>query len=103
LQSKNDSSTSDHHITTIELKKKITKGHYKCFQKVEDLQIDPKYLTSPELVFSGTDNGIVTMTETTKFDLDRFRFHLKLYSRFSFLDNNENNNNIGDTFNSGCK
>jgi hypothetical protein len=35
--------------------------------------------------FSGTDNGIVTMTETVRFDMPRFRFHLQLANTFEAL------------------
>jgi hypothetical protein len=30
--------------------------------------------------YSGTDNGLVSMTETVGFTMDRFLFHLDLYS-----------------------
>jgi hypothetical protein len=35
--------------------------------------------------FSGTDNGIVTMTETVGFCIDRFKYHLALHNRYSPL------------------
>ncbi|CEG68497.1 hypothetical protein RMATCC62417_04747 [Rhizopus microsporus] len=31
------------------------------------------------------DNGLVTMTETAKLSLDQFKFHLKLYNKYSAL------------------
>lgn len=43
-------------------------------------------------VFSGTDNGLINMSTTTTFKLNRFKFYLKLYNRYQVLgdDNIEN-------------
>lgn len=38
-----------------------------------------------DFVFSGTDNGIINMSTTTRFTSDRFKFHLKLYNRYQVL------------------
>ncbi|KAI9262607.1 hypothetical protein EDC94DRAFT_608610 [Helicostylum pulchrum] len=35
--------------------------------------------------FSGTDNGIINMSTTTQFTLDRFKLHLELYNRYQVL------------------
>jgi hypothetical protein len=35
-------------------------------------------------IFSGTDNGIVKMTETIPFDLEKFQYHIKLYNKYSY-------------------
>ncbi|KAI9269697.1 hypothetical protein EDC94DRAFT_686121 [Helicostylum pulchrum] len=39
--------------------------------------------------FSRTDNGIVFMTNTVGFDLNRFRFHLQLSNRYQALGSSE--------------
>ena len=36
-------------------------------------------------IFSGTDNGIVKMTETIPLDLEKFQYHIKLYNKYSPL------------------
>ncbi|KAI8886785.1 hypothetical protein K501DRAFT_309053 [Backusella circina FSU 941] len=41
---------------------------------------------SGSFTFSGTDNGLVTMTETVGFSLRRFKYHIDLYNRYSVLD-----------------
>ncbi|GAA5804794.1 hypothetical protein HPULCUR_010301 [Helicostylum pulchrum] len=46
-------------------------------------------LLNGNLCMSGTDNGIVTMTETCKLDLEKFKYHLKLYNRYDALENEE--------------
>ena len=65
-------------------KYRITRQNYKCHEKVEDVELDEELLVD-DLLFSGTDNGIVTATETTYFDLEKLNFHLDLYNRFSGL------------------
>ncbi|KAI9246638.1 hypothetical protein EDC94DRAFT_386287 [Helicostylum pulchrum] len=40
-------------------------------------------------MFSGTDNGLVSMTETVNSTPERFRFHLRLYNLFSVLAEDE--------------
>ncbi|GAA5799471.1 hypothetical protein HPULCUR_004887 [Helicostylum pulchrum] len=47
----------------------ITKDNYKCFETTEDIELDEQVRYSDNLLFSGTDNGLVTMTETAKFIL----------------------------------
>ncbi|GAA5805101.1 hypothetical protein HPULCUR_010614 [Helicostylum pulchrum] len=46
--------------------------------------------------FSGTDNGIVSMTNTVGFDLNRFRFYLELSNRYQALGSSEDNINADD-------
>ncbi|GAA5797860.1 hypothetical protein HPULCUR_003256 [Helicostylum pulchrum] len=36
--------------------------------------------------FSGTNNGIINMSTTTQFTLDRFKFHSELYNRYQVLE-----------------
>ncbi|CAO3654853.1 unnamed protein product [Mucor fragilis] len=47
--------------------------HIDARRLAENLDIDK------DVVFSGTDNGLVTMTETVAFDVKRFAFHLDLF------------------------
>lgn len=63
----------------------ITEDSYTCYEKAENVRLDPTLHDSPNMRFSGTDNGIVTMTETSRFDMQRFRFHLKLANKFEAL------------------
>lgn len=51
--------------------------------KAENMQINKDSLDN--FTFSGTDNGLVTMTETIPMSLDRFKYHLKLNNRFDLL------------------
>ncbi|CEI88592.1 hypothetical protein RMCBS344292_02975 [Rhizopus microsporus] len=53
--------------------------------RVENFKLDDTQSNLTNLAFSGTDNGLVTMTETAKLSLDQFKFHLKLYNRYSAL------------------
>ncbi|KAI8357298.1 hypothetical protein BD560DRAFT_406464, partial [Blakeslea trispora] len=39
--------------------------------------------------FSGTDNGVVKMTESVPVSIQRYTYHLKLYNRFSALTTTE--------------
>lgn len=50
-------------------------------------------LLNPEkgFIFSGTDNGIINMSATTVFDLNRYKFHLNLYNRYQVLQEAEVN------------
>lgn len=47
--------------------------------KAENCRFDEQCDLFTDLVFGSTDNGIVTMTETVSFDMNRFMFHLELY------------------------
>ncbi|KAI9254127.1 hypothetical protein EDC94DRAFT_618928 [Helicostylum pulchrum] len=67
-------------------KKLISYSNYKCMEKTENLKMDEELLNG-NLCMSGTDNGIVTMTETCKLDLEKFKHHLKLYNRYDALEN----------------
>jgi hypothetical protein len=53
--------------------------------RVENFKLDDTLSDLTNFAFSGTDNGLVTMTETAKLSLDQFKFHLKLYNRYSAL------------------
>lgn len=50
-------------------------------------------LLNPEkgFIFSGTDNGIIKMSTTTVFDLNRYKFYLNLYNRYQVLQEAEVN------------
>jgi hypothetical protein len=54
-----------------------------ALDKAENMQINKDSLDN--FTFSGTDNGLVTMTETIPMSLDRFKYHLKLNNRFDLL------------------
>lgn len=63
----------------------ITQDRYQCYEKAENVRLHPALHNSQNMRFSGTDNGIVTMTETVRFDMPRFRFHLQLANTFEAL------------------
>ncbi|KAI8880574.1 hypothetical protein K501DRAFT_275449 [Backusella circina FSU 941] len=67
-------------------KVKIPGPCFKCLEKVEDMEVGNKLVDSRKLTFSGTINDIVTMTETVALSLDRFKYHIKLYNRYTVLD-----------------
>ncbi|KAI8880763.1 hypothetical protein K501DRAFT_275270 [Backusella circina FSU 941] len=67
-------------------KVKISGLSFKCLEKVEDMEVNNKLVKSGKLTFSGTNNGIVTMTETVALSLDRFKYPIKLYNRYAALD-----------------
>ncbi|KAI8050710.1 hypothetical protein BDF21DRAFT_482405, partial [Thamnidium elegans] len=48
--------------------------NYKCFERTEDIEHNEQIRYSEDLLFSGTDNGLVTMTETAKLDIKRLNF-----------------------------
>ncbi|KAI9471832.1 MAG: hypothetical protein EXX96DRAFT_337369 [Benjaminiella poitrasii] len=73
----------------------ITNQSYKGIGKVENVSIDKSLVDSDKLVFSGTDNGLVTMTETVEFLIERFKFHLDMYNRYSILQDNLSLDKIG--------
>ncbi|PHZ15670.1 uncharacterized protein RHIMIDRAFT_248802 [Rhizopus microsporus ATCC 52813] len=51
------------------------------------MKIDNGLSKLGKITFSGTDNGLVTMTETADFDMKRFKFHLDLYNKHAALEN----------------
>ncbi|KAI8328869.1 hypothetical protein EDC96DRAFT_68328 [Choanephora cucurbitarum] len=54
--------------------------------KSEDAKLDLGPLqVSQDFVFSGTDNGIVKMSEAVPVLLERYVYHLKLHNRFAAL------------------
>ncbi|KAG2202176.1 hypothetical protein INT46_007691 [Mucor plumbeus] len=69
-----------------------------CHKKVEECMLDTD-MNLDDVVFSGTDNGIIKTTETVYFDINRFTFHLELYNRFQIL---EDAMNTYDTYNLEC-
>jgi hypothetical protein len=60
-----------------------------CHHKVENCKLHSD-LDICNLTFSGTDNGIVTVTETVAFDMHRLKYHLELYNRFNVLKDQGN-------------
>ncbi|CAO3637239.1 unnamed protein product [Mucor hiemalis] len=67
------------------IRRVVTQQQYKGIGNVEEFQIQKDHLNSNNLVFSGTDNVLVTMTESVGMSFDRFKFHLELYNKFSVL------------------
>ncbi|CEG74498.1 hypothetical protein RMATCC62417_09702 [Rhizopus microsporus] len=72
----------------------ITQDASKCMDKVENMKIDNALLKSGKITFSGTDNDLVTMTETVGFDMKRFKFHLDLYNKYSALESLSEEGNV---------
>ncbi|GAA5803365.1 hypothetical protein HPULCUR_008844 [Helicostylum pulchrum] len=69
----------------VSKKRNIDNTEYVGIDKAENVTLDKGLFNSGDIMFSGTDNGLVSMTETVKFTPKRFRFHLKLYNHFSAL------------------
>jgi hypothetical protein len=63
----------------------VYRDSYKGIDRVENFKIDGGLLMPDTVTFSGTDNGLMTMTETVGMSLDRFKFHLKLYNHGKYL------------------
>lgn len=58
--------------------------------KAEEVYVAKNSLVDENIVFSGTDNGVVTLSNTVGLTFHRFKFHLALHSRFEALtDSNE--------------
>ncbi|KAL9537040.1 hypothetical protein MBANPS3_012140 [Mucor bainieri] len=65
---------------------KIAAERYLSHEKAENVRLDSALHQSPNMRFCGTDNGTVMMTETGRFNMQRFRFHLKLVNTFESLE-----------------
>ncbi|KAL0138630.1 hypothetical protein V8B55DRAFT_1110797 [Mucor lusitanicus] len=65
----------------------IKKGD-SCFLKAESTTLDESLLNQ-DCCYGGTGNGVVTFTETSKFDLAQFQHHLKLYNKFQCLETHQ--------------
>ncbi|KAL0582306.1 hypothetical protein ABG067_007835, partial [Albugo candida] len=62
-----------------------------------DTYIDPTTIEENDFTFSGTDNGLVSMTNTVGFILNRFRFHLELSNRYQSLEGSSDiNSNVNN-------
>lgn len=64
--------------------------------KAEKTYIDKSTITNENTLFSGTDNGIVTMTNTVGVTLDRFKFYLELYNRYDLLSDRKDTHRADD-------
>lgn len=53
-------------------------------------------ITNENIVFSGTDNGIVTMTITVGLTLHRFKLHLELYNIYDALSDTDDKHSMDD-------
>ncbi|CEP17395.1 hypothetical protein [Parasitella parasitica] len=56
-----------------------------CCYKAEDCVFEAN-LPHDVVRFSGTDNGIIKVTETVSFGIERFAYHLDLYNKFQGLE-----------------
>lgn len=63
----------------------ISRTNKFCLRKATDVVFNDNFLFSHDTHFGGTDNGLVNMTETCKFNLKRFQNHIKLYNYYSTL------------------
>ncbi|KAI9478497.1 MAG: hypothetical protein EXX96DRAFT_637658 [Benjaminiella poitrasii] len=61
-------------------KKKITDDIPNLLDKVENIKLQSAL---EDFIFSGTDNGIKTMTETVALTLQRYNYHLDLYRLYN--------------------
>jgi hypothetical protein len=62
-----------------QVQNKIIGRHGHGLEKSEHCCLSKEYDLSTDFIFGGTDNGIVTMTDTVSFNLDRYMLHLGLY------------------------
>lgn len=81
----NNMINADLQKTDTDAKFVISEHNYKGIEKAENCRIDPALLNSGKITFSGTDNGLVSMSDTVNFSMEKFKFHLKLYNRFTVL------------------
>lgn len=58
--------------------------HERYIGKAENMTLAGENV-SKDYTFSGTDNGLVTLSETIPFSLDRFNYHLNLYNTYAPL------------------
>lgn len=58
---------------------------YKGIEKAENCTIDSALLNSGKITFTGTDNGLVSMSDAVNFSMEKFKFHLELYNKFAVL------------------
>jgi hypothetical protein len=68
-----------------EPRKHIVSRNERYIGKVKNMRLYNEGDNPNGFTFSGTDNGIVTMTETVGFCIDRFKYHLALHNRYSPL------------------
>ena len=53
---------------------------------MEDCRQSPQVTLSEEFIFSGTDNGLKTITSTVPLIMKRFKFHLELRNKYKALE-----------------
>ena len=53
--------------------------------KAEEVHLNKNALVDGNIVFSGTDNGVVTLSDTVGITPHRFKFHLELHNRYESL------------------
>ncbi|KAI9257797.1 hypothetical protein EDC94DRAFT_661101 [Helicostylum pulchrum] len=64
--------------------------------KAEDAYVNRETVTNDNTLFYGTDNGVVTMTNTVRIVLNRFKFRLELYNRYDALSDINENHSMED-------
>ena len=57
----------------------------KSWMKSKNLKLTKIFLIYDKFKFSGTDNDLITITETILFSLSRFRFLLDLYNKSKYI------------------
>jgi hypothetical protein len=75
----------------------LTKKGHGVF-KVEVCRLDKSIDLDKDMMFSGTDNGLVTMTESVPLSVKRFAFYLKLYNSFQALSHFQEDDTDTDLF-----
>ncbi|EPB87743.1 hypothetical protein HMPREF1544_05403 [Mucor circinelloides 1006PhL] len=75
---------------TVQLHILVLDGTNNSFLKAEQVTLDGGPVNW-DTRYGGTDNGIVTFTETSKFDLPRSQSHLELYNRYQCLESKGDN------------
>ncbi|KAG2204247.1 hypothetical protein INT46_009510 [Mucor plumbeus] len=53
-----------------------------CLENAERVSLSDEILYSKNTFFGGTDNGLVNMTETASFDINRFKNNIELYNYY---------------------
>ncbi|KAG2197763.1 hypothetical protein INT46_005749, partial [Mucor plumbeus] len=70
----------------------ITQENSCCLENAERVSLSDEILYSKNNFFGGTDNGLVNMTETASFDINRFKNHIELHNYYSVLENDDVDN-----------
>ncbi|CAO3657565.1 unnamed protein product [Mucor hiemalis] len=55
-----------------------------CLVQAKNVKLHSELINN-EIMMSGIDNGVISMTEIVSFDLNKFKFHCKLFNLFCNL------------------